>query len=158
MHPGEVTRRAGLGLAVGAAALATAPGRGRERNGTMERVQGIGGFFFKAQDPKGLAKWYADHLGVSLTPTGYGQEPWRQMAGPTAFQPFPADTTYFGPPSQQFMLNFRVGNLDAMIAQLEGAGIKVERDAQVYPNGVFASLHDLEGNPIQLWEPRGKAD
>jgi predicted enzyme related to lactoylglutathione lyase len=118
-----------------------------------QRVDGIGGFFFRAKAPKALAKWYADNLGINLTPTSYNQQPWRQEAGPTAFEPFPANTRYFERASQQFMLNFRVRHLDAMIAQLRRAGIAVEPDPKVYPNGRFASLHDPEGNPIQLWEP-----
>ena len=119
----------------------------------MERVDGIGGFFFKAQDPKMLAQWYADHLGISTTPTDYGREPWQQTAGPTAFAPFAATTKYFGAAEQRFMLNFRVRNLDAMVAQLRRAGIKVEVDPEKYPNGLFARLADPEGNPIQLWQP-----
>jgi glyoxylase I family protein len=119
----------------------------------MERVDGIGGFFFKAKDPKALAKWYADNLGVGATPTAYGQEPWQQTAGATAFQPFPATTKYFGRPEQAFMLNFRVRNLDAMVAQLRRAGITVDVDPEKYPNGFFARLADPEGNPIQLWQP-----
>jgi glyoxylase I family protein len=122
----------------------------------MERVEGIGGFFFKAQDPKALAQWYADHLGVGVTPTDYGQEPWQQAAGPTAFAPFPATTKYFGRAEQAFMLNFRVRNLDAMVAQLRRAGIIVDVDPEKYPNGLFARLADPEGNPIQLWQPAAK--
>ena len=119
-----------------------------------ERVDGIGGFFFRAKEPKVLAKWYADNLGVSLTPTDYSQQPWQQEAGPTAFEPFPASTKYFGRPEQAFMLNFRVRDLDAMVAQLRRAGIKVEVDPMTYPNGRFAQLSDPEGNPIQLWQPQ----
>jgi len=149
---------AGIALPILLAATATtaAPPQGTT---AKERVEGIGGFFFRAKSPKALAAWYADQLGIALTPTAYGQQPWRQTAGPTAFEPFPADTKYFERASQQFMLNFRVRNLDAMVAQLRRAGIKVDRDPKVYPNGVFASLHDPEGNPIQLWqpaEPRGQ--
>ena len=118
----------------------------------MERVDGIGGFFFRAQDPKALAQWYADRLGVGVTPSDYGREPWQQEAGPTAFAPFPATTKYFGRAEQQFMLNFRVRNLDAMVAQLRRAGIKVDVDPETYPNGRFARLSDPEGNPIQLWQ------
>jgi predicted enzyme related to lactoylglutathione lyase len=118
----------------------------------METVNGIGGFFFRARDPAALAQWYAENLGVSLTPTSYDQQPWRQHAGPTAFHPFPADTDYF---QQPWMINFRVGNLDAMIAQLRAAGISVELDPENYPNGRFARLSDPEDNPIQLWEPKG---
>jgi catechol 2,3-dioxygenase-like lactoylglutathione lyase family enzyme len=121
-----------------------------------ERVEGIGGFFFKAKSPKTLAQWYTDHLGVGSTPTEYGNEPWTQTAGSTAFQPFPATTTYFGRAGQTFMLNFRVRNLDAMVAQLRRADIKVDVDPETYPNGRFARLEDPEGNPIQLWEPKGK--
>lgn len=154
MRPENIIRRAGLGLAFAVAATAQLSAAGLPEKGpmTVERVQGIGGFFFKAKDPKALAKWYADNLGVSLTPKDYGQKPWEQMAGPTAFEPFPADSTFFERPSQQFILNFRVGNMDAMVDQLRRAGIKVERDPKTYPNGVFASLHDPEGNPIQLWQ------
>jgi catechol 2,3-dioxygenase-like lactoylglutathione lyase family enzyme len=120
----------------------------------MERVDGIGGFFFRAKSPKVLAQWYSDHLGVGSTPTAYGQEPWQQAAGPTAFQPFPENTKYFGDPQKMFMLNFRVRDLDAMVAQLRRADIKVDVDPMEYPNGRFAQLSDPEGNPIQLWEPK----
>ena len=119
----------------------------------MERVTGIGGFFFRASDPKALATWYERHLGVTRVPESYDAEPWRQEAGGTAFAPFPADTKYFGRPTQQFMVNFRVRNLDAMVAQLTGAGIEVDVHAEAYPNGRFARLADPEGNPIELWEP-----
>lgn len=119
----------------------------------MERVTGIGGLFFRANAPKDIAQWYQDHLGVTLTPTDYGSEPWLQEAGPTVFQPFPGDTTYFGRPEQMWMVNFRVRNLAAMVAQLEAAGIAVEVDPEPYPNGLFATVRDPEGNPVQLWEP-----
>ena len=119
----------------------------------MEKVTGIGGFFFRASDRKALAEWYEKNLGVTRTPTSYDAEPWRQDAGETVFEPFPGDTKYFGRDSQQWMLNFRVRNLDAMAAQLQGAGIAVEVDPETYPNGRFASLKDPEGNPIQLWQP-----
>src|SRR5471030_2708390 len=122
----------------------------------MERVEGIGGFFFKAKEPKVLAQWYADHLGVGPTPQDYGQEPWQQVGGPTAFQPFAATTKYFGRAEQAFMLNFRVRNLDAIVAQLRRAGITVDVDPETYPNGLFARLADPEGNPIQLWQPMSK--
>ena len=121
---------------------------------TMERVDGIGGFFFRAKEPKVLAKWYADHLGVSLTPTDYGQEPWTQAAGPTVFEPFPEATKYFGDAQKMFMLNFRVRDLDAMVAQLRRTDIKVDVDPMTYPNGRFARLVDPEGNRIELWQPK----
>jgi len=135
------------------AAQATSAPAATSHTPTAEKVTGIGGFFFKAKDPKALAEWYEKNLGVGRTPTAKGMAPWHQDAGTTAFQPFPATTKYFGPETQQWMLNFRVANLDAMVAQLTAAGIKVEVDPQKYPNGRFALLHDPEGNPIQLWEP-----
>jgi len=123
----------------------------------MERVTGIGGFFFRAADPKALADWYERHLGVTRTPESYSVEPWRQDAGWTVFGPFAADTKYFGRPTQQWMINFRVRDLDAMVAQLKRAGIAVEVDPEIYPNGRFARLQDPEGNPIQLWQPKDPA-
>jgi glyoxylase I family protein len=118
----------------------------------MENVTGIGGFFFRASDPAALARWYQVHFGVTPTPASYDDPSWQQEAGPTVFAPFPADTEYFGKPDQSWMINFRVRNLDAMVAQLRAAGIAVEIDPELYPNGRFARLNDPEGNPIQLWE------
>jgi glyoxylase I family protein len=120
----------------------------------MEKVTGIGGLFFRAKDPKALALWYRDHLGVSLVPKGPDDQPWQQAAGTTAFSPFAENTDYFGDRSKVWMINFRVRNMDAMVAQLKGAGIQVE-DIQDYPGmGRFARIHDPEGNPIELWEPQ----
>jgi predicted enzyme related to lactoylglutathione lyase len=117
----------------------------------MQKVLGIGGLFFRSEDPERLAKWYETHLGIALVPTSYEQEPWHQEAGPTAFAPFKQDTTYFGRPEQAWMVNFRVADLAAMVVQLRAAGIAIE-DPQSYPNGDFARLHDPEGNPIELWQ------
>lgn len=120
----------------------------------MERVLGIGGFFFRAHDPAALAAWYADNLGVTLAPQSYEATPWRTEAGVTIFSPFEQTTDYFGDPARQWMINFRVRDLAAMAAQLRRAGAEVDVDAEAYPNGRFARLRDPEGNPIQLWEPR----
>lgn len=147
----ETSRRIFLGV-VGAAASAAA--ESADKDGDKERVTGIGGFFFRAKDPKALTKWYADQLGVGLVPSSYGDSPWRQEAGACAFQPFPETTTYFGDKGQRWMLNFRVRNIDKMAAQLRAAGVAVEVDPKVYPNGRFARLSDPEGNPVQLWEPQ----
>jgi predicted enzyme related to lactoylglutathione lyase len=121
----------------------------------MERVNGIGGVFFRARDPAGLAQLYRNYLGVTMVPSSYGEAPWRQQAGPTAFSPFPETRTYFGDAGKAWMVNFRVASLDAMLAQLRAAGIEVEPDPQVYPNGRFARPYDPEGNAIELWEPAG---
>jgi len=122
----------------------------------METVDGIGGFFFRAKDTSGLAQWYEDTLGILTVPGDYDSPAWRTNAGTTVFAPFAHDTTYFGDMKNQWMINFRVKNLDAMVKQLRGKGIEVEVDPEEYPNGKFAQLFDPEGNPIQLWEPGGK--
>lgn len=119
-----------------------------------QRVTGIGGLFFRANDPAALARWYMEKLGIDLLPSDYGQKPWTQEAGPTAFAPFPKDTKYFGKMDQSWMINFRVNDLDAMVAQLRASGEKVKVDSTSYPNGRFARLHDPDGNPIELWEPK----
>jgi glyoxylase I family protein len=121
-----------------------------------QRVTGIGGLFFRANDPDSLARWYKEKLGVDPIPSDYGQKPWTQEAGPTAFAPFPKDTKYFGKKEQSWMIDFRVDDLDAMVAQLRAFGVEVSVDSNVYPNGRFAHLHDPEGNPIELWEPKKK--
>lgn len=123
----------------------------------MERVTGIGGFFFKSENPSELAAWYADNLGIDLVPNSYDVEPWKQEAGPTVFGPFARDTDYFGRDTQMWMLNLRVNDLDAMVAQLRAAGIEVEVDQAEYPNGRFARVYDPEGNPIELWQPETPA-
>ena len=111
-----------------------------------EKVAGIGGFFFRAHDPKALGLWYQEHLGIS-SPV------WQQEAGPTAFSPSSETTKYFGDLQKMWMLNFRVRDLDKMVAQLQSAGIAVKVDPQPYPYGRFARLQDPEGNPIELWQP-----
>jgi predicted enzyme related to lactoylglutathione lyase len=113
-------------------------------------VTGIGGLFFRARDPDALRRWYCDHLGVGCGDYGL----WDQQAGTTVFSPFPADTDYF-PAERQWMLNFRVDDLDTLLARLREAGIDVftrpEWDDPAI--GRFARIHDPEGNPIELWQP-----
>ncbi|MGL6075108.1 MAG: VOC family protein [Fimbriiglobus sp.] len=123
----------------------------------MEKVLGIGGVFFKARDPKALAAWYRDHLGlpiepeqtyVSFTSTGPGEQ--------TVWSTFPADSTYFGPGPATQMINYRVQNLDAMLAQLKAAGAPVEDRIEDYGFGRFGWATDPEGNRFELWEPRAE--
>lgn len=121
----------------------------------MERVTGIGGLFFRAAHADGLARWYAERLGVDRVPESYDEPSWQQAAGPTVFAPFAHDSEHFGRPEQTWAVNFRVRDLDAMVAQLSSAGVTVDVDPDVYPNGRFANLHDPEGNPVQLWQPDG---
>ncbi|NBB51603.1 VOC family protein [Rhizobium sp. CRIBSB] len=115
-------------------------------------VTGIGGFFFRTRDPKGLAEWYLTHLGVGA-PEGVWI--WNQQAGPTVFQPFKADSDYF-PADKAYMMNLRVDDLDGLMASLRAAGIEVitRPEWDTMPEvGRFARIHDPEGNPIELWEP-----
>lgn len=134
------------------ATLRSAPADEPPKEPNMQKVLGIGGLFFRSENPERLAKWYETHLGISLVPKSDGQKAWHQDAGPTAFAPFKKDTKYFGDPEKSWMVNFRVADLKAMVAQLRAAGVTVE-EPQSYPNGDFARLHDPEGNPIELWEP-----
>ncbi|MEP0519085.1 MAG: VOC family protein [Hyphomicrobiales bacterium] len=120
---------------------------------TKQRVTGIGGIFFRAKEPSALARWYSDNLGVDVVPSDYDTVPWQTQAGTTVFAPFSSDTDYFGRDEQTWMINFRVADMDAMILQLEAAGIDVKLDPDAQPNGRFARLYDPEGNPIELWEP-----
>ena len=119
-----------------------------------ERVRGIGGFFFRAKDPQRLQAWYAEHLGIGGPPETYDEDVWTPDGGPTVFAPFGEEhweSPYLGPTG--WGINFRVGDLDAMVRQLEAAGIAVEVDPETYPNGRFAQVSDPEGNAVQLWEP-----
>ena len=111
---------------------------------------GIGGVFFRAKNPEALQAWYAEHLGV-VADDGYQ---WMQAAGPTVFMPFPRDTDYF-PETKQWMLNFRVTELDALLAALRDSGVEVTTnpDWDTPETGRFARVHDPEGNPVELWEP-----
>jgi predicted enzyme related to lactoylglutathione lyase len=113
----------------------------------MPNVIGIGGFFFRAKDPDTLAAWYKTHLGVS--------DFWRQATGATVFAPFKQDTDYF-PADKQWMINFRVDDLDQVAAELRAAGFQVETRPDEWDSvetGRFARIHDPEGNAIELWEP-----
>jgi len=113
-------------------------------------VVGIGGVFFRAKDPNALRTWYQTHLGVPAK----GAFQWEQQAGPTVFMPFDHDTDYF-PADRQWMMNFRVTELDALLSQLRAAGVEIITKAEwdTPETGRFARIHDPEGNPIELWEP-----
>jgi predicted enzyme related to lactoylglutathione lyase len=115
----------------------------------LEKVVGIGGMFFRAENPEVLREWYADNLGVVDSPGGA----WLQEEGPTVFAPFSRGTGYFGSRDQQFMVNFRVRDLGALLSQLREAGVEVVRDEEAQGVGRFAWIVDPEGNRVELWEP-----
>jgi glyoxylase I family protein len=116
------------------------------------KVTGIGGVFFRAKDPDSLSDWYKKNLGVFAMDDNYN--PWIQQKGPTVFMPFAADTEYFGSKSQQFMINFRVEDLDDLLKQLKVNKVKVVKDIEEQEGvGRFAHIADPDGNRIEFWEP-----
>jgi predicted enzyme related to lactoylglutathione lyase len=116
----------------------------------MERVLGVGGYFLRAADPAALGAWYRERLGLEADENGV----WRQEAGVTVFATFEPESDYFGSRSQQTMLNFRVRDLDAMLAQLRANGADVAEETQAMEGvGRFGWVTDPEGNRIELWEP-----
>ena len=121
----------------------------------MERVLGIGGVFFKARDPQALAAWYRQYLGVPVEEGQTHALLTSAAAGEMAvWSAFPADTGYFGPGPAPFMVNYRVRNLDAMLAQLRAAGAQVEDRIEDHDYGRFGWAVDPEGNRFELWQPK----
>ena len=125
----------------------------------MEQVTGIGGVFFKVKDPKGMAAWYRQNLGIHPK-GGFADFTWREKDHPeeighTAWRIFPTNTNYFGESSSSLMINYRVANLDRMLEQLRRNGVKIEK-VEDYDYGRWAWIMDPEGNRIELWEPKGK--
>jgi len=124
----------------------------------MERVQGIGGIFVRAQNRKVLACWYRDHLGIDVDEAWWGHAfVWsaqdRPESAATVWSAFPQDSEYFGRPEQAFMINFRVRDLDAMLAQLRAAGCDVADELEDSGLGRFGWVTDPEGNRVELWQP-----
>ena len=132
--------------------------------GARARVDGIGGVFFKARDPVALAAWYREHLGVPVAPGGthalVAAPDAGDAAGPpasTVWSPFPADTAYFGAGPAGWMINYRVPDLDAMLAQLRAAGVWVADEVQESEYGRFGWAADPEGTRFELWQPPAAA-
>jgi predicted enzyme related to lactoylglutathione lyase len=118
----------------------------------MAKAVGFGGVFLKARDPEALAAWYAAHLGIPTQEGGSLAFDGPESAGMTVFAHFPADSEYFGEGAQQAMVNFRVDDLDELLKQLEGAGVRIDPKRDEAPYGKFAWIWDPEGNRVELWQ------
>lgn len=123
----------------------------------MAKITGIGGVFFKCADPKAVNEWYKTHLGMDVGPYGANFE-WREaentdQTGSTAWNTFPETTKYFEPSGKDFMVNYRVDDLETLVEQLKHDGITIVDKIETYDYGKFVHIIDVEGNKVQLWEP-----
>lgn len=123
----------------------------------MKRVTGIGGIFFKCKDPNKMREWYQAHLGLNTNQYGAVFE-WRQGAdttkkGFTQWSPFAETTKYFEPSTKDFMINYRVENLEALVEQLKKEGVTISDSIETFEYGKFVHIIDVEGNKVELWEP-----
>ena len=126
----------------------------------MKKVTGIGGVFFKTKDPAATNEWYKTHLGFDTTPYGTSFE-WLHLddatkKGTTQWNPFKETTKYFEPSTKDFMINYRVDNLEALVAELRKENVTIVDNIESYDYGKFVHILDNEGNKIQLWEPAGE--
>lgn len=122
----------------------------------MKKVTGIGGIFFKCKDPDKMKEWYNTHLGLNTDRYGTNFE-WRQGADPdkkgfTQWSPFAETTTYFAPSGKDFMINYRVADLEGLVEQLKREGVTVTDEIEAFEYGKFVHIIDPEGNKIELWE------
>ena len=123
----------------------------------MKKVTGIGGIFFKCKDPDKVKEWYKTHLGLHTNQYGTVFE-WRQGADPekkgfTTWSPFKETTKYFEPSTRDFMINYRVENLEALVKELQQNGVTIVDTIETYDYGKFVHILDVEGNKVELWEP-----
>jgi predicted enzyme related to lactoylglutathione lyase len=123
----------------------------------MKKVTGIGGIFFKCKDTKKMNEWYKTHLGFDTSEYGTNFQ-WREeddttKKGSTLWSPFSETTKYFEPSTKDFMINYRVENLEGLVEQLKSEGVTILDNIEVYAYGKFVHIMDIEGNKIELWEP-----
>lgn len=124
---------------------------------SMKKVTGIGGIFFKCKNPKAVTEWYKTHLGFDTNDYGASFE-WRladdaEKTGLTQWTPFAEDTKYFEPSAKDFMINYRVHNLEELVEELRKENVTILDKIETYDYGKFVHILDVEGNKIQLWEP-----
>ncbi len=127
----------------------------------MKKVTGIGGIFFKCKDPAKVREWYQTHLGLNTNQYGAVFE-WRQGAdttkkGFTQWSPFAETTKYFAPSTKDFMINYRVENMETLVEQLRNEGVTIADNVETFEYGKFVHIIDVEGNKIELWEPNDMA-
>ncbi len=125
---------------------------------TMKKVTGIGGIFFKCKDPKKMTEWYKTHLGLNTNDYGATFE-WREETdstkkGSTTWSPFAETTKYFEPSTRDFMINYRVDNLEILVEELKKEGVTIVDKIESYDYGKFVHIIDMEGNKVELWEPK----
>ena len=123
----------------------------------MKRVTGIGGIFFKTKNPQQVKDWYKKHLGFDTDQYGTNFE-WSQSDSPdkkgfTQWSPFKDDTTYFAPSDQDYMINYRVENIELLVEELKKEGVTILDEIETYDYGKFVHIQDVEGKKIELWEP-----
>jgi predicted enzyme related to lactoylglutathione lyase len=127
-----------------------------KNNSKMKKVTGIGGIFFKSKDPKATTAWYQKYLGLDTNPYGATFEWYEQADSATKAQtqwtPFAENTKYFEPGKQEYMINYRVENLEALVAELKSEGVQILDDIAVYDYGKFVHILDNEGNKVELWQ------
>ncbi len=124
----------------------------------MKKVTGIGGIFFKCKDPKKMREWYHTHLGFNTNDYGATFE-WHEgedstKKAQTQWSPFSETTKYFEPSTKDFMINYRVENLEALVEELKKNGVTIVDQIETYDYGKFIHILDAEGNKIELWEPK----
>ena len=129
----------------------------------MKRGTGIGGVFFRSDDPARTLEWYRTHLGIASRDFPGFAFQWSEKDQPsetgyTVWSVFPDSTDYFSPSEQSFMVNFRVADLESLIAALKEEGVEVVGEIQQHPNGKFAWILDPEGRKVELWEPVASDD
>jgi predicted enzyme related to lactoylglutathione lyase len=125
---------------------------------TMKKVTGIGGIFFKCKDPNKMKEWYQKNLGLNTTPYGATFD-WYEGAdstkkAQTQWTPFAETTKYFEPSAKEFMINYRVADLEALVEELKKSGVTILDNIETYDYGKFVHILDAEGNKVELWGPK----
>jgi predicted enzyme related to lactoylglutathione lyase len=126
------------------------------KNDNMKKVTGIGGIFFKCKDPKKMTEWYQKHLGLKTNPYGatfeWYEDSEKTKKAQTQWTPFPEDTKYFGSTGQDYMINYRIQNIEKLVEELKKEGVTIVDNIEIFDYGKFVHILDAEGNKVQLWE------